>query len=59
MKRIMQSTLALAIAMTFSVGTVKAQELEEIIVTLPRRRESSGHRRFCNCYRWQLIEGCC
>ena len=32
MKRIMQSTLALAIAMTFSVVTVKAQELEEIIV---------------------------
>ena len=30
MKRIMQSTLALAIVMTFSVVTVKAQELEEI-----------------------------
>ena len=40
MKRIMQSTLALAIAMTFSVGTVKAQELEEIIVTATKKEES-------------------
>ena len=40
MKRIMQSTLALAIAMTFSVATVKAQELEEIIVTATKKEES-------------------
>ena len=40
MKRIMQSTLALAIAMTFSVVTVKAQELEEIIVTATKKEES-------------------
>ena len=40
MKRIMQSTLALAIVMTFSVVTVKAQELEEIIVTATKKEES-------------------
>ena len=40
MKRIMQSTLAFAIAMTFSVVTVKAQELEEIIVTATKKEES-------------------
>ena len=40
MKRIMQKTLALAIAMTFSVVTVKAQELEEIIVTATKKEES-------------------
>ena len=40
MKRIMQSTLALAIAVTFSVVTVNAQELEEIIVTATKKEES-------------------
>jgi len=40
MKRIMQSTLALAIVMTFGVVTVKAQELEEIIVTATKKEES-------------------
>ena len=40
MKRIMQSTLALAIAVTFSVATVNAQELEEIIVTATKKEES-------------------
>ena len=40
MKRIMQSTLALAIVMTFSVVTVNAQELEEIIVTATKKEES-------------------
>ncbi len=40
MKRIMQSTLALAIAATFSVATVNAQELEEIIVTATKKEES-------------------
>ena len=40
MKRIMQSTLMLAVAMTFSVVTVKAQELEEIIVTATKKEES-------------------
>ena len=40
MKRIMQTSLALAIVMTFGVVTVKAQELEEIIVTATKKEES-------------------
>jgi outer membrane receptor protein involved in Fe transport len=40
MKRILQSTFVLAIAMTISVGTVKAQDLEEIIVTATKKEES-------------------
>jgi len=40
MKRIMKSTLLLAVAMTFTVVTVKAQELEEIIVTATKKEES-------------------
>ncbi len=40
MKRIMQSAFVLAIAMTFTVSTVKAQELEEIIVTATKKEES-------------------
>jgi outer membrane receptor protein involved in Fe transport len=40
MKRILQSTFVLAIAMTISVGNVKAQDLEEIIVTATKKEES-------------------
>jgi outer membrane receptor protein involved in Fe transport len=40
MKRILQSTFVFAIAMTISVSNVKAQDLEEIIVTATKKEES-------------------